>query len=597
MTVMGNKEQEVQATSGEALAMVEDTTQMLMPFDEHLIERARSQWQFGDWGTLTDIPFEIIQHHPDRATLALFVAAGHLQSGNVHEAQQLLRLATRWGASKASLARILIAGVHNSLGRASALSGQQIRMLKHFESSLGVGTPGTDIRLLTKARQNEQLLQINAGVDSLLAEPVGVPEGYSVQNTRQKTAACSYCMRVTFRRENVPSTSLGFNSNKPEWVMAQSMLLEYKTENNAPLYMVSNEGGNFEKPPAEPQLILNPDTAYILSGVIEQQGSSKPVVWSFQYAGGKRAESHNITVNNGRFRLAFRTLPNLEAMAIGIRLAGEGHIDLQKTVFTLKEQNNEELIAYFEEKINKLEDANKRSVENSMRQLEACIRLQHYLGDDTILPDMHKWPISPDFGVLLINLIEQNGYDGIIEFGSGTSSLIVAKALERAARRPDSKPVTLLTFDHLEEYAGKTSKLITQSGLETYATVALAPLQAWQASNGEQFSYYACSEAIRQYRQEMGGNACKILVIVDGPPSTTGKHARYPAMQQVLDACNGKDEVAFLMDDYLRKEEQEIVMRWIGLLDEKNIKYEKIEFNNLEKKACLLRLNFGKAEK
>lgn len=572
-----------------------DSSQSLVPFDEHLVERARSQWQFGDWESLTAILFDTIQHHPDRAKLALFVAAGHLQSGNVHEAQQLLRFATRWGASKTNLARILIAGVHNSLGRAAALTGQQVRMLKHFESSVGVGTPGADIRLLAKARQSEQLAQIDV-VAKLLAVPVSVPTG-TAQITRQTISKPEYCISLTFRLGNAAPMNVGFNSNKPDWVSTKPELLEYKTENNAPMYLVSNGNGNFEKPPQEPQFIVSADTAYLLSGTIAQQGNNKPVVWLFQYAGGKREDSQSVPVTNGRFRLAFRTLPHFEALAIGIRLAGEGSIDLKKTVFTLKEQDNEELIAFFEEKISKLENSSRNSVENSMRQLEACIRLQHYLGDETILPDMHKWPISPDFGVLLINLIEQNAYDGIIEFGSGTSSLIVAKALERAARRQDCQEASLLTFDHLDEYAGKTRKLIAQSGLQRYANVVLAPLESWLAEENEPFAYYSCGETIRNYRQEMGDQARQILVIVDGPPSAVGKHARYPALPHILAACGENDSVDFLMDDYLRQEEQEIVRRWITLLDERKIKYQRIEFNHLEKKACLLRLNFENAEK
>jgi hypothetical protein len=220
-------------------------------------------------------------------------------------------------------------------------------MLKHFESSVGVGTPGADIRLLAKARQNEQLAQIDV-VAKLLALPVSAPTGSTdcPPNHQQD----EYCISLTFRLDNADPMNMGFNSNKPDWVNAKPELLEYKTENNAPMYLVSNGNGNFEKPPQDQQLILSADTAYLLSGTIAQQGNSKPVVWLFQYVGGKREDSQSVPVTNGRFRLAFRTLPHVEALAIGIRLAGEGSIDLKKTVFTLKEQNNEELIAFFEEK-------------------------------------------------------------------------------------------------------------------------------------------------------------------------------------------------------------------------------------------------------
>lgn len=57
----------------------------LVPFDETLLERARIQWQFGDWENLAKIDRDPLQHHPDRAKLALLAAAGRLQTGNNNE--------------------------------------------------------------------------------------------------------------------------------------------------------------------------------------------------------------------------------------------------------------------------------------------------------------------------------------------------------------------------------------------------------------------------------------------------------------------------------------------------------------------------------
>jgi hypothetical protein len=138
--------------------------QAVVPYDENLLERARTQWQFGDWESLTKIERDTLQHHPDRAKLALLAAAGHLQTDNAGAAKQFIRLAQEWGCSKKLVSQILIAGVHNSLGRAAAVAGQQPRAFKHFESAIQTGTPGNDVRLLTQARAGEQLGQIDLSV-------------------------------------------------------------------------------------------------------------------------------------------------------------------------------------------------------------------------------------------------------------------------------------------------------------------------------------------------------------------------------------------------------------------------------------------------
>lgn len=61
----------------------------LVPYDENLLERARTQWQFGDWESLAKLNRDTLQHHPDRAKLAL-LAAGHLQTDNPDAARQFI---------------------------------------------------------------------------------------------------------------------------------------------------------------------------------------------------------------------------------------------------------------------------------------------------------------------------------------------------------------------------------------------------------------------------------------------------------------------------------------------------------------------------
>ncbi|KAB0662107.1 BNR repeat-containing protein [Burkholderia diffusa] len=134
--------------------------QSVVPYDENLLERTRTQWQFGDWQSLAELERDILQHHPDRPKLALLAAAGRLQLGHISEARQFIRLAQDWGVSKRLLGQILAAGVHNSLARAAVIAGSFPRALEHFESAIALGTPGADKKLLTKARINQQCSEL-----------------------------------------------------------------------------------------------------------------------------------------------------------------------------------------------------------------------------------------------------------------------------------------------------------------------------------------------------------------------------------------------------------------------------------------------------
>ena len=132
----------------------------IVAYDENLLERSRTQWQFGDWASLALLERDTIQHHPDRAKIALLVAAGHSATGNFKEARQYTRVALEWGCSKKLVSQILIAGVHNTLGCVAAVIGQEQCALQHFRASLQVGAPQSDVHLLAEARASQQFSQL-----------------------------------------------------------------------------------------------------------------------------------------------------------------------------------------------------------------------------------------------------------------------------------------------------------------------------------------------------------------------------------------------------------------------------------------------------
>lgn len=170
--LLGNRQVEVLAIQKKDNKSVVDAIELshqvhVPAHDEHLLERARTQWQFGDWQSLASLNKDTLQHHPDRATLALLAASGLQQIGDAEQARAYTHLAQEWGCSKKLIAQLLIAGVHNSIGRAAVLAGDQSRAVRHFEAALAAGTPGSDTLLLVQARTSQQYQQLGLSMVSL----------------------------------------------------------------------------------------------------------------------------------------------------------------------------------------------------------------------------------------------------------------------------------------------------------------------------------------------------------------------------------------------------------------------------------------------
>ncbi len=430
----------------------------LFPYDENLLERARTQWQFGDWQSLAQLNRDTLQHHPDRTKLVLLAAAGRLQTGQDAEAKQYIRLAQDWGVSKKLISQILIAGVHNSIGRAATIGNQQHRALQHFENAITIGTPGADAKLLTQARVGEQLHQIG----------LPTPEGF-------------------------------------------------------------------------------------------------------------------LKVGAGETAVAAPKLPplskNLEALTESLQQL-KAELDAQ-----LKKQADELI------RVRKFPDSSlKIEVANATKQIEAAIGLQSYFNTGelpNINTERHNWPVSPDFALYLIELIELNGYDLIIEFGSGISTVIIAKTLAKMVpRRQGKPPVDFVSFDHLDQYYQQTRSRLEHAGFADAVQLVLAPLQDWQAPDGATQPYYTCQPTLEALAKKHPAAGLRLLVIIDGPPGATCKHARYPAGPLILQYFTGA-QIDFLLDDYMRDDEKEIAKRWESEIAAARLYYTTIK-RQLEKDACFI---------
>lgn len=132
----------------------------VISYDVNLLACSRIQWQFGDWDSLVKIKINTLQNHPDRAELALLVAAGHLQTESLDKAKTFIRLAKDWACSKELLFRILVSGVHNSIGRAAAIAGMRDQALQHLNNAIKTVIPNGDLNLLSQARANHEFSKL-----------------------------------------------------------------------------------------------------------------------------------------------------------------------------------------------------------------------------------------------------------------------------------------------------------------------------------------------------------------------------------------------------------------------------------------------------
>lgn len=292
--------------------------------DAHLLDLARTQWRFGDWQSLAAMTPESLQDHPDRAELVLLASSGHMQLGNFASARELADRAREWGVDANLIARIMAAGVDNSLGRAAAAGGDQARAFRHFESAILLGSPDADTRLTTQARIGEQLRQVGllgaascAAGGAAAAKPTWAAENfpYFFSVASDIDGAGCFCH---------------FNTGGKDHYELRAGILAYDLPDKSPLYFVTSSSGDSQKP-GRAQFKLRPGFEYKIEGHLEYSGDVPPIFWAFQYRSGVRHASSSVGTGKGKFELRLFVAAETDAVAFGIRLGGKGEINLGKT--------------------------------------------------------------------------------------------------------------------------------------------------------------------------------------------------------------------------------------------------------------------------
>lgn len=189
----------------------------------------------------------------------------------------------------------------------------------------------------------------------------------------------------------------------------------------------------------------------------------------------------------------------------------------------------------------------KRDIEDVYTQTQAYLDLCRLISPQGALPSLRGWAASPDFLIEVAKHAMQHKPKTILECSSGASTVVLA----RCCQLNDCGHVYSLEHDPI--YAAKTQLLLAEHGLKDWATVTIAPLSGSSEHPG--IPWYDTTTL------PVGLKSVEMLVI-DGPPGASVKHARYPAfpvlMPFLMDACT------VFLDDASRPDEQEIVNQWLS---------------------------------
>ena len=181
-------------------------------------------------------------------------------------------------------------------------------------------------------------------------------------------------------------------------------------------------------------------------------------------------------------------------------------------------------------------------------EIDALLQVHRRLKLEDPLPLMGGWALSPRGMLQAIDLAGQPHVSLVVECGSGTSTLFMARALQlqgHGERR-------LVALEHLPEFLELTRTSIKEHGLDHIAEVRFAPLEE-VIVHDDPYMWYDVS-AIK----DLTGID---LLLVYGLPRSTGASDRYPAYPLFRERLAA--DAVILVDDIERQDERDMVDRWL----------------------------------
>jgi len=181
-------------------------------------------------------------------------------------------------------------------------------------------------------------------------------------------------------------------------------------------------------------------------------------------------------------------------------------------------------------------------------QVHGIVALYSILRPERPFSDFGSWAISADLARRYVARVLQDRPSAVIEVGSGLSTVLCAKALELLGGDGH-----VFALEHESHWAAITERNLSEQGLTHRATVIRAPL-ADVKLDSQVWKWYDLEDV------ELPDGVA--ILLVDGPPQSTGTLARYPALPILLDRLTA-DAVIFL-DDGIRPDEAAVLDRWLN---------------------------------
>lgn len=124
------------------------------------LSSAKANWYFGEWQALIDLDIKQLANHPDVAKFAALKAAAYQQLDDMDNAKIYVQLARNLGCDNALISKLLIAGIHNTLGKVAALKNDDKKMLSHFKSAINIEDKEKNNQLAVQARSVRELADL-----------------------------------------------------------------------------------------------------------------------------------------------------------------------------------------------------------------------------------------------------------------------------------------------------------------------------------------------------------------------------------------------------------------------------------------------------
>ncbi len=159
-----------------------------------------------------------------------------------------------------------------------------------------------------------------------------------------------------------------------------------------------------------------------------------------------------------------------------------------------------------------------------------------------------RWSLDVDSINWLIKFVGLKKHDRVLEFGSGTSSILFANIC--GGNGEEHNPV-IVSLEQDKDYAEQSRDMIKADGFEDNVTVIHCPLGEREHELGEITGYNVTDKTFSELPQGWKSD----ILFVDGP--ATDGWGRLPAIADCADYLS--DECILIMDDALRDDELKIV--------------------------------------